>query len=109
MLAGAHDLLEPFEDQVIEHLKTAAPVAHADESGVRVAGKLHWLHVMCTHLVTFYGIHAKRGRIAMDTLTILPAFHGTLVTDALKRRLALSPHKGPPDIFGVPADLQPST
>ncbi|MEU3283344.1 IS66 family transposase [Streptomyces antibioticus] len=82
VLAGAHDLLEPFEEQVIEHLR-AAPLAHADESGVRVAGRLHWLHVMCTHLVTFYGIHAKRGRKAMDDLGILPAFHGTLVTDAL--------------------------
>ena len=33
---------------------------------------------------------------------------GASIADA-KRRLALSPHKGPPDIFGVPADLQPST
>lgn len=82
VLAGAHELLAPFEDQVTEHL-TSAPLAHADESGVRVAGTLHWLHVMCTHLVTFYGIHAKRGRTAMDDLGILPAFTGTLVTDAL--------------------------
>ncbi|MFF8029497.1 hypothetical protein ACFZDJ_52550 [Streptomyces sp. NPDC007896] len=27
---------------------------------------LHWLLVMCTHLVTFYGIHTHRGRAAMD-------------------------------------------
>jgi transposase len=59
------------------------PVAHADETGVRVAGRLHWLHVMCTHLVTFYGIHTARGREAMDDFAILPAFTGTLVTDAL--------------------------
>jgi transposase len=38
---------------------------------------------MCTHLVTFYDIHAKRGREAMNDLGILPAFTGTLVTDAL--------------------------
>jgi transposase len=82
VLAGAHDRLAPFEEQIKQHLKTA-PLAHADESGVRVAGKLHWLHVMCTHLVTFYGIHAKRGRIAMDSFGVLPAFNGTLVTDAL--------------------------
>ncbi len=82
VLARAHDGLEDFEAQVREHL-TAVPVAHADESGVRVAGKLHWPHVMCTHLVTFYGIHTQRGRIAMDDLGVLPAFTGTLVSDAL--------------------------
>jgi transposase len=82
VLARAHDGLVGFEQQVKEHL-AAAPVAHADESGVRVAGRLHWLHVMCTHLVTFYGIHAQRGREAMDEMGILPAFTGTLVTDAL--------------------------
>jgi transposase len=82
VLARAHDRLEGFEAQVKEHL-TTVPVAHADESGVRVAGKLHWLHVMCTHLVTFYGIHQQRGRDAMDGLGVLPAFTGTLVTDAL--------------------------
>lgn len=82
VLARAHDGLAGFEEQAKEHL-IAAPVAHADESGVRVAGKLHWLHVMCTRLVTFYGIHTKRGREAMDGLGVLPAFTGTLVTDAL--------------------------
>jgi transposase len=82
VLARAHTGLAGFEEQVKGHL-AAAPVGHADESGVRVAGRLHWLHVMCTHLVTFYGIHAKRGREAMDDLGVLPAFTGTLVTDAL--------------------------
>lgn len=82
VLARAHAGLEAFEFQIKEHL-AAAPLAHADESGARVAGKLHWLHVMCTHLVTFYDIHTQRGRIAMDDLGVLPAFTGTLVTDAL--------------------------
>jgi transposase len=82
VLAGAHEKLAGFEEQVKQHL-AAAPLAHADESGVRIAGRLHWLHVMCTHLVTFYGIHAQRGRIAMDDLGVLPKFAGTLVTDAL--------------------------
>ncbi|MCY0923550.1 MULTISPECIES: IS66 family transposase [unclassified Streptomyces] len=82
VLARAHEGLAGFEAEVKEHL-AAVPVAHADESGVRVAGKLHWLHVMCTHLATFYGIHARRGREAMDEMGILPAFTGTLVTDAL--------------------------
>jgi transposase len=82
VLDRAHEGLAGFESEVKEHL-AAAPVAHADESGVRVAGRLHWLHVMCTHLVTFYGVHAHRGRAAMDDFAVLPAFTGTLVTDAL--------------------------
>lgn len=79
VLARAHDDLEDFEAQVKEHLSTA-PVAHADESGVRVAGRLHWLHVMCTHLVTFYGIPHLRGREEMDDLGAPPAFTGTLAS-----------------------------
>jgi transposase len=80
VLARAHAGLGAFEEAVKGHL-TVAPVA--DESGVRVAGRLHWLHVMCTHLATFYGIHTHRGRVAMDDFAILPAFVGTLVNDAL--------------------------
>jgi hypothetical protein len=53
-----------------------------DQSGVRVADTLYWLHVMCTHLVTFYRIHTRRGRAAMDDFAILPAFTG-ISDDAL--------------------------
>lgn len=82
VLRRGHDALAGFEDTVVEHL-SQAPVAHADETGIRVAGSLHWLHVMCTHLVTWYGVHPKRGREAMDAFGILPAYKGVLVTDAL--------------------------
>jgi Transposase IS66 family. len=79
MLDRAYDGLAGFETQVKGHL-AAAPVAHTNE---RMAGLLHWLHGMCTHLVTFYGVHAQRGREALNDLGVLPAFIGTLVTDAL--------------------------
>lgn len=59
----------------------AAPVAHADETGLRVAGKLHWMHVLATTMLTWVACHAKRGRQAFEDLALLPGFAGILVHD----------------------------
>ncbi len=56
-------------------------VAHADETGLRVAGKLHWLHVLCTATLTVYFVHAKRGREALAAFGLLACFRGILVHD----------------------------
>ena len=52
-LQGTADLIA----QQLHH----APVLCADESGLRVDGKLHWMHVAATAELTWYGMHAKRG------------------------------------------------
>jgi transposase len=39
----------------------AAPVKHLDETGFRIGGKLRWLHVASTRLLTFYRCRKKRG------------------------------------------------
>jgi transposase len=46
-----------------------APVGHADESGLRVAGKLHWLYAVVTD--TWYCVHARRG-VETEAQGILP-------------------------------------
>jgi transposase len=81
--ADAQVLLAPTVAAMGEALK-AAPVAHADETGMRVAGKLHWMHVLVTPLLTWLGAHPNRGKKAFDAFGLLTAFAGTLIHDGWK-------------------------
>jgi transposase len=80
---SAHDALAPVESAVIRGIIQAA-VVHVDESGLRVAGSLHWLHVACTPELTHYGVQANRGAEAMDALGVLPQCRQWLVHDHWK-------------------------
>jgi len=55
---------------------SVARVQHGDATGVRIGGKLHWLHVNCTDWLTHLAWHQKRGRKAMDDIGIWPRFGG---------------------------------
>jgi transposase len=59
-----------------------ADVAHFDETGFRVTGKLHWLHSASTSLFTMITCHRRRGREAMNAAGIIPHFTGVGVHDA---------------------------
>jgi transposase len=77
--AGA-DLLQPTVDDIGQAVASSA-VAHADETGIRVVKKLHWLHVLATGTLTWMGCHPKRGGEAFESLALLQQFKGVLVHD----------------------------
>ncbi len=56
--------LAPIEAQIKEQLHLAH-VCHVDETGVRVEGKLHWLHVASNESYTHLFVHPKRGKDAL--------------------------------------------
>ena len=74
------DQLEDFEQALKERLSHSG-VLHSDESGLRVEGKLNWVHSASTSQDTHYHIDRKRGRQGMEAAGILKSFRGTLVHD----------------------------
>lgn len=75
--------LASIEQDIHETLVNASTV-HFDETGLRVNGKLWWLHVACTDGLTYYFVHPKRGQVAMDEMAILPEFSGKAIHDGWK-------------------------
>lgn len=76
--AGARMAMGPVREQLRQ-----AKTAHADETGCRVGGKLHWLHVFSTAKLTSYHIDPRRGAEGMDRFGMLGDFKGRLVHDFL--------------------------
>jgi transposase len=75
--------LEPIEDWIFEQVATAE-VIHCDETGMRVGGRLWWLHVASTDGLTFYFVHTKRGKVALEAMALLPNYDGVSVHDGWK-------------------------
>lgn len=79
-LQGCHEQIQPALVDIKERIKTEK-VANFDETGLRVLGKLHWLHVASTSGLTYYDVHARRGQIGMRDIGILPYFTGRAIHD----------------------------
>lgn len=73
--------LDTVEHEIAESIVQSA-VAHFDETGLRVEGKLWWCHIASTEQLTHYTVHRKRGVDAMEDANILPRFEGTAVHDS---------------------------
>ncbi|MGB4583865.1 MAG: IS66 family transposase [Rhodoferax sp.] len=73
-------ILQPTVDAIGQGTVNA-DVLHADETGLRVVKKLHWLHVLATGTLTWMGCHPKRGGEAFESLALLQQFKGVLVHD----------------------------
>ena len=82
MVGECHERLAQTEAAIKQGV-AEAPVAHFDETGVRIGGKTRWLHVASTAGLTFYAAHPKRGREGVDAVGVLPAFRGRAVHDGL--------------------------
>jgi transposase len=81
-----HDALEPFERRLVEILPQE-PVLHADETSVPINKVRHWLHVLCTPLLTFFAVNLSRGKDAIQAAGIIPQFTGWLMHDFLSSYL----------------------
>ena len=58
-----------------------ASVANFDETGIRIEGKLHWLHSASAGPLLAYSPQASRGQPGMEAAGILPRFRGRAVHD----------------------------
>lgn len=79
-IAHAANTLEPTI-QRIKTLLIAGSFLHADETGIRIKGLLHWVHVTATRWLTLYDWHRKRGQEALEQMGIWPRFQGRAMHD----------------------------
>lgn len=71
---------------MVERIKRAihgSGVVHVDETGLRVANRLHWLHTASTATLTYYAVDPQRAGAAFDRVGVLAGFKGVGVHDAL--------------------------
>ncbi len=79
-LAQGAEGLEGFLEEIRSQL-AGAEVAHFDETGGRIDGRLEWIHAASTETLTSLSAHRKRGVEAMRDAGVLGGFRGVAVHD----------------------------
>jgi transposase len=74
---GLDGFLEVVRDRIAD-----SGVAGFDETGLRVASRLHWVHCARTDKYTLITCHTKRGTKGIDDAGVLCRFKGVAVHDA---------------------------
>lgn len=80
MTTRAAGRLGGFTEWVRANL-AAAEVVNFDETGLRVEGKLRWVHSASTDKYSLITLHDRRGTKGMDAAGVLPEFTGIAVHD----------------------------
>lgn len=84
MLSSLAESLKPANERIADNI-CKEKIGHSDETGLRVAKKLHWLHCVRTSRWVSFFVHEKRGKKGMDAMNILPRLVDfILVTDFWK-------------------------
>ncbi|WP_246633866.1 IS66 family transposase, partial [Pseudonocardia nigra] len=81
MTRRAADGLDGFLTRVGDRI-AEAEVAGFDETGLRVAGRLAWVHCARTDRYTLITCHPRRGREGINAAGVLGRFRGVAVHDA---------------------------
>ena len=68
-------------EQQIGQALVQTQVAHADETGIHVNGKLQWGHTFSTTLLTHYHVSPHRGLKGLQSGGLLELFKGVLIHD----------------------------
>lgn len=67
---------------LVKALLGRAQVVNADETGLRVAGRNHWVHSTSDDLFSLISVHRRRGREGIDAHGVLNGYTGIIVHDA---------------------------
>jgi transposase len=76
----AHRELAAFTEQLRQSI-IGSSAAFFDETGMKVRGVGHWVHVAATTLFSLFILHRKRGRAAHEKMGVLPHYRGILHRD----------------------------
>jgi len=79
LIAGKAAGMSSVADAIMEALRgPEVPVKHLDETGLRVAGRLRWLHVTCSDMMSRFRLGSGRGDVPRDIKGI--AVHDNLAS-----------------------------